>query len=133
MSLPAGALDERGRTEILGFYRQVFGWEELPTLTEDRHRLVMMAYRYTQFVFLIADDNPMQAPRLDPFGLGVDAEEELDEFLRRAKAYQATDDRVDLIDKQVEDHGPIAITSFYVRYLLPMMIEVQHFRFTPQS
>jgi hypothetical protein len=133
MSLPADALDERGRQEIVGFYHEVFGWEELPTMTEDRRRLVMMAYEYTQFVFLIADDSPMQAPRLDHFGMGVDTEDELDEFLRRARGYQSRDSRVDLIDKHTDDYGPVAVTSFYVGYLLPMMVEVQHFSFKPTS
>jgi len=133
MSLPADALGEQGRAEIVRFYHDVFGWEELPTMTEDRHRLVMMAYEYTQFVFLIADDSPMQAPRLDHFGMGVETEDELDEFLRRARDYQRRDSRVDLIDKHTDDYGPVAVTSFYVGYLLPMMVEVQHFSFQPAS
>lgn len=129
LSLPPEALDERGRADIVRFYHDVFGWEELPTLTEDRHRLVMMAYEYTQFVFLIADEAPMRAPRMDHFGMGVATEAELDDFLARARSYQESDSRVDLIDKHTDDHGPIAITSFYVKYLLPMMIEVQYFDF----
>ena len=30
-----------------------------------------------------------------------------------------------LTRRVLEDHGMIAITSMYVRYLLPMMVEVQ--------
>ena len=82
-----------------------------------------------QFVFLIADDPPMTCPRLDHFGLSVGAEEELDEILARARAWQERDDRVEIIDKKVDDHGMIAITSIYVRYLLPMMIEIQWWDF----
>ena len=37
-------------------------------------------------------------------------------------------DRVDIVDKSAENHGPLTITSFYVGYLLPMMVEVQHFQ-----
>jgi len=129
MSLPADALDERGRRDIVDFYSEVFGWQELPTETLDRKRLVLMAYRYDQFVFLIAADEPMHGPRLDHFGMGVDAEEELDVFLDRAKAYRERDARVDLIDKKTEQHPGLAITSFYVGFLLPMMVEVQHFAF----
>ena len=133
MSLPADALDEEGRKDIVRFYRDVFGWEELPTLTEDRRRLVMSVYETTQFVFLIADDSPMQAPRMDHFGLGVATEAELDGFLQRARDYQREDSRVDLIDKHSDDYGPVSITSFYVGYLLPMMVEVQYFNFNPAS
>lgn len=128
MSLPADALDERGRSDIVAFYEDVFGWEELPQLTEDRKRLVLMAYRYGQFVFLIADEPHMTGPRMDHFGMQVDTIEELDEMLERARAYREKDDRVDVIDKSAENHGPLTITSFYVGYLLPMMVEVQHFQ-----
>ena len=129
MSMPAAALDEKGRAEIVAFYSEVFGWQELPTETVDRYKLVMMAYRVDQFVFLIADDTPMTAPGLDHFGMGVATEAELDEFLARAKAYQARDDRVRVIDKQVEHHPGISLTNCYVGYLLPLMVEVQHFAY----
>ena len=36
---------------------------------------------------------------------------------------------MEIIDKKVDDHGMIAITSIYVRYLLPMMIEIQWWDF----
>jgi hypothetical protein len=51
------------------------------------------------------------------------------EILARAKAWQARDDRVEIVDKQVDDHGMLAITSIYIRYLLPMMIEIQWWDF----
>ena len=87
-----------------------------------------MAYRYGQFVFLIADEPHMTGPRMDHFGMQVDTLEELDEMLERARAYKEKDDRVDIVDKSAENHGPLTITSFYVGYLLPMMVEVQHFQ-----
>jgi len=129
MSLPADLLDERNRADIVRFYDEVFGWKELPTMTEDRHRLVLSCYTYEQFVFLIADDSPMTCARLDHYGFSVETEAELDEMLARAKAFRERDDRVDLIDKAVDDHGVLAITAFYVGYLLPMMVEVQWWDF----
>src|SRR5438477_5744847 len=128
MSLPADALDERGRSDIVAFYREVFGWEELPQMTLDRERLVLMAYRYGQFVFLIADEPHMTGPRMDHFGMQVDALDELDEMLDRAQAYKEKDGGVDVVDKSAENHGPLTITSFHVVYRLPMMVEVQHFQ-----
>ncbi|MFO7590747.1 MAG: VOC family protein [Acidimicrobiia bacterium] len=129
MSVPADLLDETGRNEIVRFYDEVFGWKELPTMTEDRHRLVLSCYTYEQFVFLISGDDPMSCPRLDHYGISVETEAELDEMLARAKAFQARDDRVDIVDRKVDDHGMLAITSFYVAYLLPMMVEVQWWEF----
>jgi len=128
MSVPADLLDENGRAELLRFYGDVFGWEELPTETLDRQRLVMRAYSNEQFVFLIAEDPPMTCPRLDHFGMSVGTMEELDDMLERAREFQGKDDRVDIVDKHATDHdGFLVLTSFYVRYLLPMMIEVQHY------
>jgi hypothetical protein len=125
MSLPPELLDAEHRELLKDFYGAVFGWHELPMLTEDRRRLVFQVQTVEQFVFLIADEPPMTCPRLDHFGLSVGAESELDDVLARARAYKGTDDRVDIIDRKVDDHGMIAITSIYVRYLLPMMVEVQ--------
>ena len=129
MSVPADLLDETGRSEIVRFYDEVFGWKELPTMTEDRHRLVLSCYTFEQFVFLISGDDPMTCPRLDHYGISVESEAELDEMLVRAKAFGERDARVDIVDKQVDDHGMLAITSFYVAYLLPMMVEVQWWDF----
>lgn len=128
MSVPADLLDEQGRQDLLEFYGDVFGWDELPTETKDRYRLVMRAHDNEQFVFLIAEDSPMSCPRLDHFGMSVGSAEELEEIYDKAQAWAAKDDRVDLIEKKGEDmHGVLTLTSFYVRFLLPMMVEVQHF------
>ena len=129
MSLPPDLLGDEGRRDIVHFFDEVFGWKELPTETVDRKKLVLSAYTYEQFVFLIADEPPMRAPRLDHFGMSVATEQELDDMLARAKAFQTRDDRVDLVDKELTDHGMLAITSFYVGYLLPMMVEVQWWDF----
>ena len=127
ISVPADLLDEAGRADITRFYGDVFGWQEHPTMTEDRKRLVMGVHSYDQFVFLIADDNPMQAPRGDHFGMAVDSLEELKEVLRRAEAFAARDARVDIIGYEIEDFGVLKLHNCYVRYLLPLMVEVQYF------
>ena len=129
MSVSPDLLDETGRADLCRFYGEVFGFEELPTMTEDRRRLVFGCYTIEQFVFLIAGDTPMTCPRLDHYGFSVGTEAELDAMLERAKAFQKDDPRVDIVDKQVDDHGFLAITSFYVGYLLPMMVEVQWWDF----
>ena len=127
MSVPADLLDEAGRADITRFYGEVFGWQEHPTMTEDRKRLVMGVHSYDQFVFVIADEQPMQAPRGDHFGMAVASLEELKEVLRRAEAFAADDERVRVIGYDVEDFGVLKLHSFYVRYLLPLMVEVQYF------
>jgi hypothetical protein len=129
MSLPANLLDEEHRTLLVDFYTRVFGFTPYDMLTEDRRRLVFGAYNPEQFLFLIADEPHMTTARLDHFGMSVGSMEELDDLLARSKAYQVLDDRVEIIDKHVDDHGQIKLWSFYVRYLLPLMIEVQFFEY----
>jgi len=129
VSVPPEQLDEEGRRQIVDFYSTVFGWEELPMLTADRKRLVLTAYLTEQFVFIHAEDEPMRAPKMDHFGMGVATEEELDTFLARAKAYQRRDPRVRIIDKHSDDYTRLSLVSFYVGFLLPLMVEVQYFRY----
>lgn len=125
MSVPAELLDPSGRESLLGFYTHVFGWSEMPTMSEDGRRLVLRVHSNEQFVFLIADDDPMSCPTGDHFGLSVSTPSELDAVLERALAYRDSDPRVEVIDRQTEDYGFLKLHSFYVRYRLPLMIEVQ--------
>ncbi|MGI9601552.1 MAG: hypothetical protein ACR2QE_06695 [Acidimicrobiales bacterium] len=127
MSMPADSLDEAGRADICSFYGEVFGWEEFPTMTQDRHRLVMGVHAYDQFVFLIASDQPMATDPLDHFGMSVDSRHELDATLARAQSRADGDDRVRIIGPDVEDHEVLKLHSFYVGFVLPLMVEVQYF------
>jgi hypothetical protein len=131
MSVPADALDDDGRAALCAFYGNVFGFEEYEDLTQDRQRLVLRAHSHEQFVFLIAEDQPMTAPRLDHFGLSVASLEDFEEVARRAAAWKAKEpDAVDLIEPSVEEYvGALKLHSFYVRYRLPLMIETQHFEY----
>ncbi|MBI2704725.1 MAG: VOC family protein [Actinobacteria bacterium] len=130
ISMAASLLDGAGRAAIVDFYGEVFGWQELPTMTIDRERLVLMAHRYDQFVFLIANDEPMRAPRLDHVGQSVATMEEFTELYEKAAAYRAGNDRVDLIEPTVESHPGVRLHSWYVGYLLPLMIETQYWEWS---
>jgi hypothetical protein len=131
MSLPADALDEENRAALSAFYGDVFGFEAYPEMTKDREQYVFRAHSHEQFLFLIADDQPMTAPRLDHFGMSVASKEDFDEVYRRAAAWTEKEpDAVDLIDPEVEEYeGFLRLHSFYVRYRLPLMIETQFFEY----
>jgi hypothetical protein len=132
MTVPADLLDAENRAAILEFYGDVFGWEEMPTMTEDRKRMVLMAYEFGQFVFLEADDAPMRAHFMDHFGMSVSEPQELDDMLAKARTWAERDDRVTVKDNEVEDFGVLELKSFYVNYLLPLTVEVQHFDWKQQ-
>ena len=129
MSLPADLLDEQNRGDICRFWSEVLGFDEIEVMTEDRRRLILSCVHWDQFIFLVAENDPMRCPRMDHFGFAVGSREELQGVQDRAIAFRAGDDRVDLIDLQVEDQEVVKIHSVYVRYLLPMMCEVQWWEF----
>ena len=131
MSVPADTLDDEGRAALSAFYGDVFGFEEYPDLTEDRRRLVFRAHSHEQFLFLISEDEPMKAPRLDHFGMSVATLDDFNEVARRAAAWKEKEpDEVDLIEPTVEEYvGALNLHSFYVRYRLPLMVETQHFEY----
>jgi len=129
MSLPADLLGEDGRKDICRFFREVLGFDEIEVMTEDRRRLVLSCVHWDQFIFLVSDDHPMRSPRMDHFGFSVGTLDELINIEKRAEAFRAEDDRVDLINLHVDDQGVVKIHSIYVKYLLPMMCEFQYWEF----
>ncbi len=129
MSMPAELLDEESRTDICRFWSEVFGFDEIAVMTEDRHRLILSCVHWDQFIFLVSEDDPMRCPRMDHFGFAVGSLEELQGIQDRAVKFREHDDRVDLIDLHMDDQKVVKIHSLYVRYLLPMMCEVQWWEF----
>jgi hypothetical protein len=129
MSLPADTLAGANRTDLCRFWSDVFGFDEIEVLTEERRRLVLSCVHWDQFIFLVSEDDPMRCPRMDHFGFAVGSLDELRGIQERAEAFRATDDRVDLIDLHVDDQNVVKIHSLYVQYLLPMMCEVQWWEF----
>ncbi len=129
LSMPADLLDEHNRADICRFWNDVFGFEEMEVMTEDRRRLILSCVHWDQFIFLIANDRPMECPRMDHFGFSVGSLDELRGIEDRAAAYRARDDRVDLIGLHVDDQKMVKIHSVYVGYLLPMLCEVQWWEF----
>ena len=134
MSMPADALDADGRKAITDFYGDVFGWQEYDMLTQDRRRLVMRVHTDEQFVFLIAEDDPMKCPRLDHFGLSVGTIDEFEDLYAKVQKKAASDSDVDVVDRDLDEYeGYLKLHNFYVRYKLPMMVEIQHYEYTHTS
>jgi hypothetical protein len=72
----------------------------------------------------------LACPTLDHFGLEVCSVEEIETIVAKAKAWQEKDDRVQIIDVKARategPRGQYVLTSAYIGYLLPMMVELQH-------
>ncbi|MCU1453236.1 MAG: hypothetical protein JWN46_1382 [Acidimicrobiales bacterium] len=129
MSVPGDLLAADERADVVRFMRDVLGFDELPTMTIDRQRLILGCVHWDQFIFLIAEDEPMQCPRLDHYGFAVGTLDELEAARDRAAAFRDSDPRVDLIDITVDDQDVVKIHSMYVGYRLPMMCELQWWEF----
>ena len=128
MSVPRELLTKEGSQELLRFYHEVFGWDEMPGLAEEGQRYVLRLYQNDQFVFLVNDGDPMTCGRLDHFGLRVNTLEELSGVLERAKKFKEQDDRVEIIDHSIDEYpGVLKLHNTYIRYLLPMMVELQYY------
>ena len=130
ISMDRAALDADGRRAILEFYGDVFGWTEGDNTGEEGNPLILYTGAFGQFVYLLPNDTPMRTDRLDHFGLQVDSRPELEAIVERARVFQRRDDRVEVIDVHARTtHGAsddYTLTSAYIGYLLPMMVELQH-------
>jgi catechol 2,3-dioxygenase-like lactoylglutathione lyase family enzyme len=130
ISVDPAAMDENGRKEILDFYGEVFGWKEGDNSAEMGNPLILYTGTFGQFVYLLPGDPFLTAPRLDHFGLQVATRDELVAHVERATDYKQRDDRVRIIDIESRTTpGPTndyTLTSAYIGYLLPLMIEIQH-------
>ena len=131
LTVPAELLAAEGRSDLLRFHERVFGWSEMPTMTRDRELLVLRAWSNEQFVYLHASPEPMRTGATEHFGLSVSAAAELDAMYERAEKLRAEDSRVELLPRETQDFGVLKLHSFYVRYRLPLMIEVQCFEWAP--
>lgn len=130
ISMDPAVLDERGRAAVLAFYGEVFGWTEGDNTGEDGNPLILYTGAFGQFVYLLPADPPLTAPPLDHFGLQVETLDGLLAIVERAKARAQHDERVRVIDVHSRTtNGPAhayTLTSAYIGFVLPLMIEVQH-------
>jgi len=130
ISMDPNVLDVQGRADVLAFYGEVFGWTEGDNTGETGNPLILYTGAFGQFVYLLPADPPLTAPPLDHFGLQVDTLDELHAIVGRAKVFSVRDERVRIIDVHARTtHGPThdyTLTSAYIGYLMPLMIELQH-------
>ncbi len=137
--LPRAALDEPGRSEILAFCGEVFGWREGDNTGEHDDPLVMMTGSFGEFVYLArSDDAALASPdsaargELDHFGLLVDSVDELESIARRAELFHSGSHTASVSPIGARTTtGPTAtytLTSCYITYPPLPTVELQHLR-----
>lgn len=116
------------RRSLLEFYESVFGWRAIDLMTIEGERLVLHLHQLTHFLYLVGGDVPTTVGPGDHFGIEVYERAALETVIARAKAFKAErDPTVEVVDITTEDYGPIRIHNAYIRYLLPLMVEVQFY------
>jgi hypothetical protein len=138
ISVDAAILDDAGRASLVDFFGAVFGWSEGDNSTEQGNPLILYTGELRQYLYLLpATDEFLRAPRLDHFGLEIASVGELTDILDRARAFQAKDDRVTIIDvDRMVTHGTASdftLTHAYVGFLIPLLIELQHIEEAPNN
>jgi hypothetical protein len=131
ISVDANVLNEEGRSSLVDFFSEIFGWTEGDNSTEKGNPLILLTGSMGQFLYLLPSrDEFMVAPNMDHFGLEVMSKEQLLEILDRVKVYKNKDDRVRVTDVRtmVTRHGDseYTLTNVYISYLIPLWIELQH-------
>jgi hypothetical protein len=129
LTVPRGLVsDTPERRNLLDFYETVFGWRSIDLMAVEGERLVLHLHQLTHFLFLVGGDAPTAACAGDHFGIEVYERETFDAIVARARAFKAERDPiVEITEPAAEDYGTIRIHNTYVRYLLPLMVEVQYY------
>ena len=127
LSVPPELLAGDTAEDLLRFYEEVFGWGPMPTMVKEGELIVLRAHSNEQFVYLHASEDPLTCPVADHFGLQVATADALNEIVDRARKFAESDDRVEISERKAEDLKVVMLHSVYIRFLLPMRIEVQCF------
>jgi hypothetical protein len=117
--------DERRR--LLEFYERVFAWRSIEMMQIEGERVVLHLHQVTHFLYLVGADVPLSAPTGDHFGIEVYERKALDGIVERAQAFRRDDPLVGITDIAIEEYGTIRIHNTYIRYLLPLSVEVQFY------
>jgi|SRR6185369_5380069 len=120
--------DTPQRRQMLEFYERVFGWRNIDLMAVEGVRVVLHLHQLTHFLYLVGGETPTTALAGDHFGIEVYERETLEAIAARATAFKTEcDPAVEITPISVEDYGTIRIHNTYIRYLLPLMIEVQFY------
>jgi hypothetical protein len=135
LTFPRGALDTATRKDIAAFYGEMFGWSGFDVELFNQTNFILTGDDGAQHFILLAEaDKHMDSPGYDHLGVLCDTREEVDELLERAKAWRDKDDRVKIIEFEKDlVQGPVTVHAFYVKYLLPILFDVQCIEHEPGS
>ncbi len=110
--------------ELLGFYEDVFGWSEDPSFAKPGERILIRAPSSAQYITLRSAEAPMQTSGYEHLGLWVDTVAEIHALHEAASKAGRSYPDLEL--------GPVrtlyggGLTTFRLRFRLPLTLELQH-------
>jgi hypothetical protein len=131
LTLPKGALGA-ARSDIAAFYADLFGWDALDVpILKQTGLLLRTDPETSQFILVTEQRAHMTSPGFDHLGMLCDTRAEVDALLAKARAWRERDARVEI--KEYDDlvTGPVTTHAFYVRFLLPIWLDVQVLEYAP--
>jgi hypothetical protein len=133
LTLEPGALDEPNRSQIIGFYEDVFGWTSLPPKLFDESDLLFGTdAEFSSFLLLVQGEKAMHSPGFDHLGILVDTRNEVDRLLAKCKQWRDRDERVRIKEYDDLEQGGVTAHAFYVKFLLPIFFDVQCLEYTSE-
>jgi hypothetical protein len=119
MSVPKGTLSDDYRAEVVRFYGELLGWDEIDSLRLP-DRMTLAVGRHT-YINLRERDDVMQTTGYEHFGIVVDSSAAAEEAWEQLGA-QPHDVELSELASGVDGYR-----SFRFRYLLPLTVEIQYF------
>jgi hypothetical protein len=133
LTLPPGTL-ARDQDAICAFYSEVFGFEAipLPVPVMETPGLVLRTDQHTsQFLLLSEQEKYIRSPGYDHLGFIFSTRAEVDDVREQCVQWAKKDARLEIKDYDDIVIGPSTTRAFYVRYLLPIWIDVQTVEYEP--
>jgi len=126
LTVQPGTLDEPLRSELIEFYRDLFGWQAIePRLFDDSDLLFMTDEVASSFLLLFQGEKAMRAPGYDHLGILLDTRAEVDAVLEKCRRKRESDSRVLIREYDDLVQGAVTVHAFYVKFLLPIYFDVQ--------
>jgi len=126
LTVEPGTLDEPTRSELIDFYRDLFGWQAIaPRLFDDSDLLFLTDEAASSFLLLFQGEKAMKAPGYDHLGILLDNRAEVDAMLAKCKQRRESDPRVLIREYDDLVQGDVTVHAFYVKFLLPIYFDVQ--------
>ena len=128
LTFEPGSLTKNVRDQIKDFYGDTFGFEVKDVNILKQNALLMnLDEEGSQFILCTESPKFINSPGYDHLGLHYDTRDEVDRILAKVKKFK--DSKIQIKEYKDLHQGRATVHAFYVRYLLPIWLDVQVIEF----